>query len=312
MPHILHPFVSVIIPNYNHARFLKERIDSILMQTYNNFEVIILDDNSSDNSLEIMKSYENYSQISHIIKNSQNSGSPFIQWQKGFELAKGELIWIAESDDACDIKLLETLINEFNKDENCVLAFCKSIKIDINGNQIGEAGMKTDLHMNGKDFFDKYLYRYCFITNASSAIFKKDILHQIDWKHTRFKGSGDWILWIEVSRCGNIAYINQPLNFFRIHGSNTTTQQLHNGKNEAEAIEVYQFMKNKKYIGYFKELRERIAHIYSIKYGKLDKVLDNKTKQDLICGWRNNFFINITTAIIFLFQRIYGNVIIKR
>ncbi len=307
-----HPFVSIIIPNYNHAEFLNQRIDSVLNQTYKNFEVIILDDKSTDRSIDIIKKYKNNQHISHIIENSQNSGSPFIQWQKGFSLTKGDLIWIAESDDACDIKLLETLINEFNKDENCVLAFCKSIKIDINGNQIGEAGMKTDLHMNGKDFFDKYLYRYCFITNASSAIFKKDILHQIDWKHTRFKGSGDWILWIEVSRCGNIAYINQPLNFFRIHGSNTTTQQLHNGKNEAEAIEVYQFMKNKKYIGYFKELRERIAHIYSIKYGKLDKVLDNKTKQDLICGWRNNFFINITTAIIFLFQRICGNVIIKR
>lgn len=312
MPHILHPFVSVIIPNYNHARFLKQRIDSILMQTYNNFEVIILDDNSSDNSIEIMKSYENYSQISHIIKNSQNSGSPFIQWQKGFELAKGELIWIAESDDACDIKLLETLVNEFDKDENCVLAFCKSIKIDTKGKWIGEAGMKSDLHMNGIDFFDKFLYRYCFINNASSAIFKKDILHQIDWRYSNLKGSGDWILWIEISRCGNVAYVDQPLNYFRIHGSNTTTQQLHSGRNETEAIEVYQFMKEKKYIGYFKELRERIAHIYSIKYGKLQKILPKDVKNKLLCGWRNNVFINIITVIICFIQRIIGNIIIKR
>lgn len=307
-----HPLVTVIIPNYNHARFLNQRIDSILKQTYKNFEVIILDDNSSDNSVDIIKSYQNNSYISHIVINSQNSGSPFIQWQKGFALAKGDLIWIAESDDACEKELLETLVNEFENDDKCVLAFCKSIKIDINGEKIGEAGMKTDLHMNGKAFYGKYLYRYCFINNASSAVFKKDVLSQIDWRHTNFKGSGDWILWIEISRCGNISYVDQPLNYFRIHGTNTTTQQLHSGRNEFEAIEVYQFMKNKKYIGYFKELRERIAHIYSIKYGKLHNVLNNETKLDLLCGWRNNTYIEIITAVIFFIQRIMGNVIIKR
>ena len=312
MPDMLHPLVSVIIPNYNHARFLKERIDSIITQTYNNHEVIILDDNSTDNSIEIINQYKSNPHVSKIDINTKNSGSPFIQWQKGFELAKGELIWIAESDDTCEKNLLETLVNEFNKDEDCVLAFCKSFKIDTNGNRIGEAGMETDLHMNGKTFFDRYLYRYCFINNASSAIFKKDILHQIDWKHSCFKGSGDWILWIEISRCGNIAYVNQPLNYFRIHGSNTTTLQLHSGRNEAEAIEVYQFMKDKKYIGYFKELRERIAHIYSIRYGKLHKVLPPKVKKELLCGWRTNLFIDITTTLIYCFQQTFKIEIIKR
>ena len=307
-----HPYVSVIIPNYNHAEFLNQRIDSVLNQTYQNYEVIILDDKSTDRSIDIIKQYKNNQHISHIIVNSQNSGSPFIQWQKGFELAKGDLIWIAESDDACEKELLEILVDEFEKDENCVLAFCNSFKIDTKGERIGEAGMKSDLHMNGIDFFDKFLYRYCFINNASSAVFKKILLHQIDWRHSNLKGSGDWILWIEISRCGNVAYVDQPLNFFRIHGSNTTTQQLHSGRNEIEAIEVYQFMKEKKYIGYFEELRERIAHIYSIKYGKLHKALPKDVKNKLLCGWRNNVFINIITVIICLIQHIIGNIIIKR
>ncbi len=306
------PLVSVIIPNYNHSAFLNQRINSVLNQTYKNFEIIFLDDNSTDNSVEIIKKYENDKHVSHIIVNEQNSGSPFKQWEKGLEFAKGELIWIAESDDACETSLLETLVEAFIQDKECVLAFCKSIKIDTNGNQIGEAGMKADLHMNGKDFFNKYLYRFCFINNASSALFKKNVLKSIDWRHTNFKGSGDWILWIEISRCGNIAYINKPLNYFRIHGSNTTTLQLHSGRNEKEAIEVYQFMKDKNYIGYFKELRERSAHVYSIKYGKLHKVLDDETKRDLLCGWRDNVFISFITSFIFLIQQICGNVLIKR
>lgn len=306
------PLVSVIIPNYNHAAFLKQRINSVLSQTYKNYEIIILDDNSKDNSIDIIKQYESNEHVSHIIINAQNSGSPFIQWQKGIKLAKGEIIWIAESDDACERELLETLINEFNKDEDCVLAFCKSIKIDTNGNRIGEAGMKTYLHIDGKSFFDKYLYRYCFINNASSAVFRKDVLGKIDWRHTNFKGSGDWILWIEISRCGNVAYINQPLNYFRIHGTNTTTQQLYSGKNEAEAIEVYRFMKDKRYIGYFKELRERIAHVYSIKHGKLCKVLSKVVKDELLCGWRDNMFLDIVTTFINFIQHTFKIDIIKR
>lgn len=307
-----HPLVSVIIPNYNHAKFLNERINSVLIQTYKNFEIIILDDKSTDNSVDIIKQYSDNKHVTHIVINKDNSGSPFIQWQKGFELAKGELIWIAESDDACEDTILETLVKEFIIDPNCVIAFCKSIKIDTNGHKIGEAGMKGNIRMDGISFFEKYLYRYCFINNASSAVFKKEVLNRIDWRHTSFKGSGDWILWIEISRCGNIAYVDLPLNYFRIHGSNTTTIQLHSGKNELEAIEVYRFMNEKGYIGYIKDLRERIAHIYSIKYGKLSNVLSPETKKVLLKGWKTNFFINIITAIISIIQLLFGNIIIKR
>ena len=93
------PLVSVIIPNYNHAPYLKERIDSVLSQTYKEFEVLILDDCSSDESKEIIESYRNNKHISNIVFNEKNTGNTFIQWNKGISLAKGKYIWIAESDD---------------------------------------------------------------------------------------------------------------------------------------------------------------------------------------------------------------------
>lgn len=98
---------SVIIPNYNHAKFLKERIDSVLNQTFQDFELILLDDYSKDNSREILGSYESDSHVTHILFNEINSGSTFRQWLKGFELSKGEYIWIAESDDFADLHFLE-------------------------------------------------------------------------------------------------------------------------------------------------------------------------------------------------------------
>lgn len=78
-------------------------MDSIYQQTYQNIEVILLDDFSSDNSVEILKQYaKKYPHKTRLVVNEQNSGRVFRQWNKGLALAKGELIWIAESDDYCD------------------------------------------------------------------------------------------------------------------------------------------------------------------------------------------------------------------
>ena len=106
-----YPFVSVIIPNYNHAAYLDERIQSVLKQTYQNFELIILDDCSPDNgaSRDVIEKYRDNPHVCHIIYNEANSGFTFKQWHKGMELEKGELIRIAESDDACEKTLLDTL-----------------------------------------------------------------------------------------------------------------------------------------------------------------------------------------------------------
>ena len=101
-----YPLVSVIIPNFNHAPYLEQRLESVFNQTYQNFEVIILDDHSTDNSMEIIMRYKDNPHVSHIIENDINSGKVFKQWNKGFHLAKGELIWIAESDDFCELNML--------------------------------------------------------------------------------------------------------------------------------------------------------------------------------------------------------------
>src|ERR1700742_1367615 len=102
--------VSVIVPNYNHSRYLNQRIDSVLSQTYQDFELIILDDCSTDDSRKIIKQYQEHPKVSHIVFNETNSGTTFKQWKKGIELAKGKYIWIAESDDWCEPNLLETLV----------------------------------------------------------------------------------------------------------------------------------------------------------------------------------------------------------
>ena len=80
--------VSVIVPNYNHAIFLYRRLDSILRQTYSDFEIIILDDCSTDGSRNIIEQYRSNPKVSNIIYNETNSGTGFMQWVKGLRTAE--------------------------------------------------------------------------------------------------------------------------------------------------------------------------------------------------------------------------------
>lgn len=103
------PKVSIIVPNYNLASYLEQRIQSILNWTYQDFELIYLDDASTDNSNVVFGKIAHDPRINAII-NQTNNGSPFKQWNKGIRQANGEYIWNAESDDFTDLTLLKTHI----------------------------------------------------------------------------------------------------------------------------------------------------------------------------------------------------------
>src|SRR4029079_6542776 len=91
--------VSVIVPNYNYERYLKTRIESILDQTYPIYELILLDDASRDNSVAVARELLTRANIEYrIVTNSSNSGSVSLQWKRGLELARGDVVWIAEAD----------------------------------------------------------------------------------------------------------------------------------------------------------------------------------------------------------------------
>src|SRR5690554_2065895 len=126
--------VSVIIPSYNHCAFLEERLVSVFNQTYQDFEVILLDDASTDTSQELLKAYANHPKVSHVIFNTANSGSVFKQWIRGIELAIGEYIWIAESDDFAESTFLEATVGVLDEKDNLGLVFADTTKVDAKGN----------------------------------------------------------------------------------------------------------------------------------------------------------------------------------
>lgn len=240
------PKVSVIIPNYNHESYLDERIQSVLNQRYDNFEVIILDDSSEDNSCNVIERYRNNPHVSCILYNKENSGSTFKQWAKGFSLAKGELIWIAESDDSCSPYLLQNLVYEFEKDSNLVLAYSLSLFIDEYGNRYKAANnvMKT-IHLDGKDYIQRYMAFGNHIKNASCALFKKNVAININAVYTSYKGSGDRMFWILIAEYGRVAIVNKYLNYFRRYSITTTSKMTASGTNHKEELKTYQYLCSK-------------------------------------------------------------------
>ncbi|GER59703.1 hypothetical protein ULMA_18110 [Patiriisocius marinus] len=228
------PLISIIVPNYNHEVFLEVRLDSIFNQTYKNFEVILLDDASTDNSLFVLNKYKENDKVSHLVINDFNSGSPFKQWKKGIDLAIGDFVWIAESDDYCEPTFLEDLIN-FNKTKENKLSIIYSQSIDVNSNGVFNSNRvnftknfkpniwENNFSISGNEFIGKYLKVKSVIPNASAVIFKKSLIESniLTEDHLKMKICGDWLFWLKISKNAQVGFLSKDLNFFRYH-SNVT------------------------------------------------------------------------------------------
>jgi len=234
------PRVSIIVPNFNHEPYLRQRLESIYSQTYTNFEVILLDDCSTDNSRSILQEYsKRYKNITTCVFNASNSGGVFNQWKKGFSLARGELIWIAESDDFCDNSLLATLV-PFFRNEAIKLAFCRSDFISDDGNRklwtSEEYLADTQIDIWNRTFIKSahWLVNHVWsmrniVANVSSAVFRHpgdiSLLQSDTWNSLKL--CGDWIFYLNIIRGGLVAYSTQSTNCYRQHaqGTSITTQQ---------------------------------------------------------------------------------------
>lgn len=241
--------VSVIIPNYNHAPFLQDRIESVLNQTYDDFEVILLDDNSTDDSKAILEKYRTHRKVSHIVYNQTNTGSTFKQWEKGIALAKGDWIWIAESDDVANRFFLEKSIKE-GVENNSDIVYCNSIIIDQNGNNCELYGFSnmpskeaypmfsSSFTLSGKIFIERWMIHSNFIPNASAVVFKKSNIASDSFNKIKsMKLLGDWLFWFALlQRATFISYISESHNYFRTHSNNVRSNKLNNGITEFPLI----------------------------------------------------------------------------
>lgn len=228
------PKVSAIVPNYNHGRFLAQRLDSILAQTYTNIEILVLDDCSTDNSREVIDGYvERYPGRVKTIYNQTNSGGVFRQWRKGVSSVDGDLVWICESDDFCEPDFVEKLVPSF-ADDSVQMAFGRILETDLEGSpnlwldtyrEHAEAGIwGASLVRPAAEWFAHGFGVSNLIANVGGCLFRRSPIPLSVWEEAAtYRVVGDWYLYLQIAGGGQIAWEPEAISYFRRHGSNTSS-----------------------------------------------------------------------------------------
>ena len=251
--------VSVIVPNYNYAKYLRRRILSIGQQTYPIYELIVLDDASKDASKTVIKrAVAEASRLKpnmkiKLIWNKENSGKAISQWIKGVEAATGDYIWIAEADDVARKDFLDEVMRGFEQDEDVVLAYSESAIINKYGilmmpnfrrsrDREGTGHFKNSYIRSGKKEIEEIMAIRCTIPNVSAVVFKNTPeFHKYLKQAEKFKQVGDWYLYVKLLEGGKIFYNKRSLNLFRVHGESATNR----GKEHVREVEkMHEYFKD--------------------------------------------------------------------
>ncbi|WP_419802977.1 glycosyltransferase family 2 protein [Mucilaginibacter sp.] len=240
------PVISVVIPSYNHANYLKQRIESVINQTYTNFEIIILDDASTDSSKTIIDNYKTNKKVTHVIYNPTNSGSPFLQWKKGLELATGIYVWIAESDDTSRLDFLETLVTILEKNPELTLVYSDSESDDFGWRIVEQKHNIESKLFEGDIFVRQKMLTSPSIVNASAVLFRREAVQKnLLLESNNYKTAFDWLFWCNIAMQGKVAFYPEKLNFFRKHQQNTSLKATEQGLFVSEGLQVIAYLKKK-------------------------------------------------------------------
>ena len=241
--------VSAIVPSYNHAQYLDERIRSILRQRVLPSEIIALDDASTDDSVAVLERWQRGSPVPfRLVRNERNTGSTFAQWAKGVALARSPLVWIAESDDTSSPHFLERLLPYF-ADDRLALAYAKSRVIGEQGQWLADSyrfytdGITSRKWLtayveDGKTEIDQALAIKNTIANASAVVFRRVVLARHLQTIEPFRYCGDWWSYIQCLQEGRIAYHPEALNSHRRSANSVTHVGVGSSLPLAEALRV--------------------------------------------------------------------------
>ncbi|MHA1757627.1 MAG: glycosyltransferase family 2 protein [Promethearchaeota archaeon] len=211
--------ISVLMPSFNHSQFIREAIESVLDQTYKDFEFIIIDDCSSDNSVEIIKLYKKKDNRIRLICHSKNMGIAKTQ-NELIELARGKYIAFINSDDVWIKNKLEKQMKILKKNEDLIV-WSDGIIIDKNSKYSKltflEKYKSNDRKKRGNIFYELLKGNYIFF---SSLILKKSNLGDLRF-NDKFKLISDYLF--ELKLASNYRYYatNEPLAKYRLHDYNT-------------------------------------------------------------------------------------------
>ena len=216
--------VSVVVASYNHAEYLEQRMDSLINQTYQNIEILVIDDCSTDGSVEVLRKYETHPKVKLVLR-EKNGGWVAVSNQ-GVAISSGEFIIFANCDDSCEPKMIEQLVKGMYENPTVGISFCRSSMVDEDGKLIGDDFLvrekafkircNNDVLLNQKEM-GRFLLHSCVIPNLSAALFRRECYKSAGGLTSAYRVCSDWALFFKVVENYDVAYVSQPLNEFRQH-----------------------------------------------------------------------------------------------
>lgn len=211
--------VSVIMACHNSSAYLDEAVSSVLSQSLDDFELILINDCSTDNTLDIAMSYQAQDGRISVISLPMNSG-PAAARNAGIRAAKGEWLGILDSDDVAMPTRFEEQMRLANSDKSLVMIGSSSISMDAKGYVIKGHKYPT----RHRDLVKRLAFMRAFPPH-SSLMYKKDSLIQLSYFNQRYISSEDYDLWLRLSEIGKVASIDKPLVKIRKHEQNISNSE---------------------------------------------------------------------------------------
>jgi len=204
--------VSVVIPNYNYAHYLREAVDSVLAQTYPDIEIIAVDDGSTDGSREVIQSYGQ--RITAVLQ--QNQGVAAAR-NNGVAIGKGEFVAFLDADDAWMPEKIERQISAFSQDENLGLVHVAVEEI----NERGDAIRTVTCGLEGNVSSDLLRFdRAVILGGGSGLMVTRAVFDEVGGFDEELSTSADWDLFYRISSRYSVGFVSETLLRYRIHSSN--------------------------------------------------------------------------------------------
>lgn len=273
MEAVYQPLVSLLIANYNNGKYLEETLNSIYNQTYRNWEIVIVDDCSTDNSLSIYKSLEKDKRI-RIFTNARNQGCGYTK-RRCAEEAIGEICAFVDPDDTIVPDALEKMVKLHGENPDCSLVHSKSYFCDESLNIIGEYTVAHNVESGQSLFFNLD----GAITHFST--FKKTFYDKTNGIDSYLLRAVDQDLYLKLYDSGKTLYLNEPLYMYRIHAKGISTNSNARKAYYWAWVVIFSTARRRginletSFFDYFtpKHEFEYIANRYH-KFRKIDKIID--------------------------------------
>lgn len=235
------PKVSVLIPTYNYAHILDETIQCVLNQTYQDFELIVVDDNSTDNTIQVVEKYLKDERVK-FFRNEKNLGTAG-NWNKCLEHAKGEYIKYLCADDLLHPEILERYVPIMDQNQNVSLITCHKQEF---GSSERELTIPFSGIVKGTDMIYQTLKHYNWIGEPTLAMFRKRDVDKIG-VFEDYLWIVDWEMWVRLLSVGDCYIVNETLAFIRRHEQQVTKKVFRNFISRKEEYYFFKSIQQGKY-----------------------------------------------------------------